>query len=860
MPFRRTVTVLPLLIALAAAAAPQPDTIPAYKDGLDAMAAQLWDVASTRFEAALATPDLDAAGRRTVLLRLAETGIRAGDAESALKILADPALAGDPDLPFWTSQALAASGKFAEALALLDGTTTAPAAPHRREALFTRAALQVTLGDPSSAIAALEVLSKENDAPTVLRAKMDWAAILLDQGKPELALAKLPPPDPKMMSQEKARSEILRARAELGKGEYKAAIALYSAVLQKSDDPAFRLYRTDAAAGLARAQLAAKDPEAATDGLLAFIEQERDSPRFGEVFTRLLECLPNPPTVDDIILMRLREWCPPLPLAIAPAGLAEGSGTPSTNASAAVWPSALAAPDELATQALFHLALGLRREGSAESKAGARRLLVRLRTEYPAHPLASRALLETIRWDLEDNRKPQAAAALATLEDSAVAPSMRAGASLAAASSAFAGGDFALASTELDKAAALLDGEALRKVTLNAAITRLAAGDLPAFDTLAGARGKDPRIADDIALERALFLTAQRDPGALAALDKFILDHPQHARLAEARLAAAHAALDANPPDVAFAKAQLGSIPQDQTAALPAADLALARIRIAVREKRWEDAAALAETFLKDHPDDAAANAVRYELGNARFENKDYNKAMWELRELATKHPQDRQADPALFLAARAAALGGTSQAQEQSLVLYDRLIAGKGPLADVARIYKVPVQISLKRLDAAVADLQPWFQGMKKGDPLRVTAGLLLGDALYGSAGSDSAKLERTIALYEDLLGSLPASSESRFEIEFRRGLAIDQPKTPEAIRKACDVYYSVLQAAAKSPPANWHWVDQCGARALLLLESQQDWKGAIGVAKKHALLGSPGAKEAAAHAAILQQEHWEW
>jgi tetratricopeptide (TPR) repeat protein len=861
MLFRRTVIVLPPLFALAAAAAPKPAAIPAYKDGLDAMAGSLWEVAATRFEAALATPELDEGGRRAILLRLAETRIRSGDAEAALKVLAEPVLETDPALAFWKAQAFAASGRFAAALALLDAKAVAPGAPHRIEALFTRATLQQVLGDPTGALEALEILAKEKNAATVFRAKMNIATILLDQDKADEALTALPPPNAKMGAGQVARSEILRARAQLGKGENQAAIGIFSALLEKSEDPAYRRFRPEAAAGLAKAQLAANDREAATDDLLAFIEQEPDATRFGEVFPILLRCLPDPVTTDDLILTRLREWSPLPPLSVPPAGIIGGSGTPSSSASTAVWPAASPAPNELATQALFHLAIGLRREGSADSKTTARRLLARLRIEYPGHPLADRALLEMIRWDLEDNRKDQAEAALAVLGGSEVDPSLRAGASVAAASSAFAAGDFALASKELDKAAALLDGEAGRGATLNAAVTRLAAGDLPGFESLASSRGKDPRIADDLALERALFLTANRDPGALMALDRFILDHPRHPRLAEARLAAAHAALDAAPPDLAFAKAQLEGIPLEQAAGLPRADLAMARIRLAAREKRWSDAAALAENFLKAHPADPGANAVRFELGNAYFENKDYNKARLALGEVAKNQPDSVQAAPAMFLAGRASTLIGTSEAQEESLAIFDKLIAMDGALADVARLEKARVQITLKRLDVAAADLQPWFHAMKKEAPLRVTTGLLLGDALYNSAGSDTAKLERALALYEELLDGLPPESPRRFEIDYRRGLVIEQlPRTSETSHKALDVYYSVLQAAAKSPPADWQWVDKCGLRARALLETLQDWEGAIGVAQKHALLGSPGSKEAAARASELKQKYFIW
>ncbi|RYD66999.1 MAG: hypothetical protein EOP83_03780, partial [Verrucomicrobiaceae bacterium] len=384
--FRRTLLVLPLATMLSAA--PKPAAIPAFKEGLDALSARLWEVATARFETALATPDLDAAGRQTILLRLVETHIRAGEAEAAFRILEDPALAGHAELPFWKGQALAASGRLQEALAELDGAAIAPAAPNFREALFTRAALLQALGNSTAALEALAVLAKDRDASTVLRARLESADILLSQGRAEEALTAIPPVNAKMTPRQGARAELLRAQAQLEKGEYKAADGIFSALLTKAkDEPVFKAYRHEAAVGLARAQIAAGNREAATDGLIAFIEEERESPRVGMAFPALLDCLPATPTADDVILTRLREWCPK-PVIKTPAIIAGG------NSSAGVWPGKPLDDDELATQALYHLALGLRREGSPASKEDARRLLTQLRLDYPKHPLAERALLE----------------------------------------------------------------------------------------------------------------------------------------------------------------------------------------------------------------------------------------------------------------------------------------------------------------------------------------------------------------------------------------------------------------------------------------------------------------------------------
>ncbi|WP_193211876.1 tetratricopeptide repeat protein [Luteolibacter marinus] len=852
---RRTLIALPLATMFAAAAGPDPGKLPVFREGLEALSMRLWEVAEARFEAALITPDLDPEARQLVLLRLAEARIRAGDAEGALKTLSEPVLTGNAELPFWKAQALIVEGDFTAALALLDENSTAPGAPHFRESRFTRASLLLALGDQAGALEALTPLTKDKEAATVFRARLETAAILLDQGKAEEALTSIPPPNAKMTPRNSMRAELLRGRAQLEKGEHQAAEAIFSKLLEQ-EGPEARIFQNDAAVGLAKAQLAGGNRVAAIDGLIAFIEKQRDSPRLGQALPLLLECLPEKPAPDDIILSRLDEWAPNS-LPKSPVGIAIGNG------SSAVWPTAPPAADELGTQAIYHLALGLRREGSPESKSKARRLLVQLRLDYPTHPLAERSLLELSRWDLADGRKTEAATALATLDEQATSPVLRAEASLSAAATAFGAGDFTLAAGELSKAANLLDGEARRDVTINEAAARLAAGDLAAFDALAGHSKDRDAMAADLELERALYLTSKRDPAATPALDRFILDHPSHPRVPEARLAAAISALQSSPADPAFAKAQLDSLTAEETATLPSAALTLARIRLAGTEHLWEEAAVLAENYLAANPDDPRAPEITYELGLARYQNGDYNDARIKLEELATTHPQSTLASPALLLAARSAALVATAQAKQESAVLYDRLIEAKDPLADVARLEKARV---LGAAEAA-AVLLPWFEGMKKDHPQRIIAGLDLCVALYNSAGSDKAPLERALGIYVDLLAGLPENSAWRFEIQYNRGLVLERlpdPKVPSKTREAeaLDVYFSVLEEAARQAPADWTWVHRCGVRARTLLENAKRWEAAIAVAERHAQLDrdSELSKEAAGRAAALKLENFVW
>jgi hypothetical protein len=223
--------------------------------------------------------------------------------------------------------------------------------------------------------------------------------------------------------------------------------------------------------------------------------------------------------------------------------------------------------------------------------------------------------------------------------------------------------------------------------------------------------------------------------------------------------------------------------------------------------------------------------------------------------------PDDPLVPPALLLAARAAALEGTPQAKAESLALFDRVIASKDPLADVARLEKAR---ALAPAEAA-RELLPWFEGMKKDHPLRLLAGLHLGDALYNS--TDAGSQEAALKIYEKLLAELPADSSRRPEIEYNRGKVLEQlpdPKLPSKKREAeaLDVYFSVLQAAARQAPADWQWVDRCGLRARTLLENAQRWEAAIAVAEQHASLHGESdlAKDAAERAKELKLKYFIW
>ncbi|MFC7338580.1 tetratricopeptide repeat protein [Haloferula chungangensis] len=847
--FRRAVFLIAMIpMAEVTGAASKLDEIPAYSLGIDALSGQLWDVAAARFQDALGEKDLEAPQKQDLLLRLAEAQIRGGKSEAAIKTLSDPTLAENPAVPFWTGQALAATGRFSEAIESLKSGATDAKSPHRREALLTQAELERAIGDTEGALATVDVLLKSDSRS--IPARLLKASLLLDQGLADEAL-KMIPADSNLDDKTAAEAKFLRAQSLLATKKYEDALAIFNALIESPKGQTLDRYHA-AILSRARTRLDLGATAVAADGLLAFIQQNPKSPRLDEAFDLLMECVPEQPTPNDAILTRIREWIPKVRLT-SPA-------IPSSSERAAAsWPFVEPDRNPLAPEAMFHLALGLRRENSIDSRAAARRMLNRLRLEYPKHPLIPRVMLEAGRWDLEDGRREQAAshfAALINLPN--VPPELRAQGLTLEGTARFKEKNFEGAAELFTQAASLLENEQRNTARLNAATSLLSSGSLAAFEELSS-EVENSDLQDQLDLERALFLASKRDPAALPALRAFVEQHPEHPRLPETRLNAALAALDAIPPDVEFAQQQLDAISKKTRLTLPPDQLALAEIHLHNQLGEWAEAAERAKTYLKEHKASPMRHSIQFEQGKALFQNKDYNAARLVLEKLALEAPDSPQAAAALLLSARAAAEGATPQSQTESINLFNKLIESNSPFADVARLEKADMLIHrLSRLEDAIQTLDPWFKKMKKDDPLLLSVGLLLGEALFASAENNTEVLVQALAVYDRLLEELPKDSPSRSSILYRKGMTLERFEIRED--EALDCYVGVVQVAGDSSRTDWKSVELCGFSALRILEKREQWAAAKKFAERIADLKGPRSQEAADRAKDIGLEHMIW
>jgi TolA-binding protein len=820
--------------------------------GDDALNSGLWEIAARHFNACLGEPGLDPAERSEVAIRLAESWLRDGNPAAALDLLEQSFAASHPEAPFWKGQALAARGRINEALEWLVPLLDQQDFRWRIETVLTIRNLQLALGKPDEALATLHSLTDVGQVSAANTLKLAEVEILLELGRTAEARQLLS--DLRDLSPaEKANASFLAACLLLAEGRASEAVAVFRNLVDQPQAQSLHLHH-QAALGLADALVAAGDRSGAITHLLDFIRSHQESTVPGDLFERLRDVLPATISPTDPLLEALAQWISP------PALAATGLIAEVDSSAVTAWPSA-AAPDELTAQALYTRALALRRSVSPEALDEARRLLTRLRLEFPAHPLASRALFDLARMAHAEGRQQAASDMLAALRESAPSASLRGEAAFLEAMNAYRAGDPSHAAALFEEAAVALDEIDAKAARFNAAILHLIQNDgtkpAPAGDV------GDPALAADLELERAL--TQAQPADRRAAIEEFLLKHPAHPRMAEARLAAAEAALASSPPDQSFARAQLDTLAAnpEKSAALSAPRVALLRLRIADLSGESAAAMAAAREMLDQYPGDPAAAEASLVLGRHLFQTGSYNEARMVLEKLAASDSDAARAEAAWLLAARSAALIPASQSQQEALSLFEKVIALQGPLAALARLEKARLMIDMNQLAAAASFLREWIGTLDAEDPLRLPAGLLLGEAVYGQGGTHAASLTEALEVYDGLLAGVTPESAVFNRLQYLRGRTLEQiPDANDPTRKrdkeAFTAYYSVLEI--DTAPAEWHYFELCGFRALALLEKARRWPAAVACARKIASFKGPRAEEAEARASQLQLKHMIW
>ena len=110
-------SILPLMLALVCAPARGQGAADYMRKGDESLAAGLWEIAAFHYERSLQDSKLETELSARAAIGLAEAWIRAGKAAEALDLLEQSVARQHAEQPFWKGQALAASGRIADAIA-----------------------------------------------------------------------------------------------------------------------------------------------------------------------------------------------------------------------------------------------------------------------------------------------------------------------------------------------------------------------------------------------------------------------------------------------------------------------------------------------------------------------------------------------------------------------------------------------------------------------------------------------------------------------------------------------------------------------------------------------------------------------
>jgi tetratricopeptide (TPR) repeat protein len=822
------------------------------RQGMNALASHLADVAAARFKSALDQPNLSAADVQRLTLLLAESHVRSNQAQEALKVLENPEMHHLPAAMFWQAQAFSSLGRFQEAAHLFTRLLATQNPPYFAESVLTRSRLLSALGNHRDAIAGLNLLTLTK-SPHASRAKIDQTTLLLHTGK--IAEARKALPDLKSLKGRALReARILHAKILQAETLYQKAADAFTEIIATNQKEGTQLPEIlhPAAIGLARARASLNQRPEATDALLSFIQNQPDSPLLAEAFS-LLEFLVSgrengQDPVNTLISERLEQW------SVDTQGK-HPAIFPESSSGAADYMPFLPSFDhpQLHAHALMLRAIALSGATEPEARELQRHLITRLRWEHPDSPLALDGMLLYARSLYRQKQNDKAQNILENILSQQSSGSAQIEALLVLAADFFQQKNFQQAAHHFDKATQLLSSTAQTSAVFDLGLSQLLNSDEEGFQMSLSKAAPD--LKTSLQLEQALYMASTSPAAALPVLDRFILDNPTHYRVADAQLAVAYCAMQQQPPALSLARAQLDTLQGSKQ--FPEKTL-VARIQFALASNDQPGAVNLCRQFLENFPSSADANKVTLLLGGALYQNGDLSDARITLQKLAQTDPG--MAAPALMIAARAAARTGTPQALTDAITLFDNVIQSATSLAPFAVLEKARTMIDAKspaHLVIAIKELTDIFDKLPPESELRIPTGIMLMEALYALGGSEPIRYNSALAVQQKLLDSPGISREERHLISYFRGLTLEQLNKAD---EALSVYYEVIDSHLLKAPNNWDYFERCGFNAISLLEKNARWESAIGLAKKLSAFPSPRAKEAAERARRLSLEHMVW
>jgi tetratricopeptide (TPR) repeat protein len=220
--------------------------------------------------------------RAAAAAKLVEALLASGQPAEALTLLDDAELRRLPGMPFVHAQALAALGRWTEALPLYRQTSSDPASHFRAAAVFGEAESLRALGRVDEAIAVYRQVEREER--WTVRARLRVVELLVEKQDAEAATRLLDTVQPQSLADRKER-RLLRGRIAAIRRRDRAR-SLYASVLRNPEGTPHRVLIATQLA-FAEAHLQSRTPEKGSGFIEDFIERHPADAELPTLFAKL---------------------------------------------------------------------------------------------------------------------------------------------------------------------------------------------------------------------------------------------------------------------------------------------------------------------------------------------------------------------------------------------------------------------------------------------------------------------------------------------------------------------------------------------------------------------------------------------
>ena len=768
----------------------------------------------------LLTSDLAPEERKTATAKLGEALLAAGDAEEALKILADASLQDLPAIRFWRAQALANLQRWGEALSLYQQAAAETASPFRSSAMLGKAEALRALGRSDDALQTFALLF--SDSQWKDRAELGSVELLLDKQDNAAARRLLDKTKPSVLGDKKLK-RFLQGRIEAQLNHRERAIELFQTILRRPES-ASRAVLIATLCAIADANLQLGTPENGDDPLEDFIEHHPTDPELPAIFAKL-----------DQVYRAERQ---------------------PSNQELSRWAKDSIQPRRALAQ--WYLA---RSELRAGRRDNALRSFEQLRSDSAKLPTSAEAFFEFAHLEIEDRHFDKA---LAILNEARALPPRTAlldRMNLLAGRAEYLAKKFQAAAETFEKVANTspdLAGDSL----FNASLAWLQLGANARYLTDAEQlkqSGGSEETRGDLALEEGLTQATQGNRNATDTLQKFLREFPKHKRTAEAWVALAELEFHGVPPHVDEARKSLARARENQPNAVASerADYLLIWIEESAPNSDPGKVIGFANEFLRKYPASQFVSDVRMKLAETYYRQQDFPNAQTQFQILAQENPKSPFAEKALFFAAKAATQSMAAQSLDRALVLLDEVVKKNGELKWAARNEQAAIERKLGKPQDAATLYEEVLRGEAKPEEKREA---LCGkvDILYESGAMERENYRRAIEIYEQLAAQKDAPPHWRNQALFKKGICLEKLNERD---NALATFYKIIEEESRPDrPREFFWYYKAGFNAARLLEDDSKWQPAAVVYQKLASAGGARSDEAKSRLSRLRLEHFLW